>query len=74
MAYYVLKYKNGVNTGAKVFPGGDIEPNLGVCTEVTIRSLRYAGIVDLQEAIYNDLVLHWNEYPMDRWGAKKPEH
>lgn len=73
MAYHTLNYKDGINTGSKVFPGGDIEPGLGVCTEVTIRALRYAGITDLQEAINRDINFHWNDYPMDRWGAKKTD-
>jgi uncharacterized protein YijF (DUF1287 family) len=73
MAYHVLTYKDNVNTDSKVFPGGDLEPGLGVCTEVTIRSLRYAGIVDLQQAIHDDLASHRNDYPMSRWGAKKPD-
>lgn len=73
MAYHTLNYKDGINTGSKVFPGGDIEPGLGVCTEVTIRALRYAGITDLQEAINRDINSHWNDYPMDRWGAKKTD-
>ncbi len=73
MAYHTLNYKDGINTGSKVFPGGDIEPDLGVCTEVTIRSLRYAGIVDLQEAINKDINFHWSDYHMDRWDAKKTD-
>jgi uncharacterized protein YijF (DUF1287 family) len=74
MAYRVPEYKNGSYIGGKVFPGGDIAPSLGVCTEVTIRTLRYAGIVDLQEAIYNDLKSSWNDYPEKRWNAKKPDN
>jgi len=73
MAYRVLEYKDGSYIGGKVFPGGDISPTLGVCTEVTIRALRYAGITDLQEAINSDLKSSWNDYPMKRWNAKKPD-
>jgi uncharacterized protein YijF (DUF1287 family) len=73
MGYYVLTYKDGINTGSKVFPGGDLDPSIGVCTEVTIRALRLGGICDLQEEIYNDLKKSWGDYPMSRWGAKKPD-
>lgn len=73
MGYYVLTYKDGINTGRKVFPGGDMDPAMGVCTDVTIRALRMGGVCDLQEEIYNDLKTSWSDYPMSRWGAKKPD-
>ncbi|MBZ0204319.1 MAG: DUF1287 domain-containing protein [Ignavibacteria bacterium] len=73
MGYYVLTYKDGSNTGSKVFPGGDMDPTTGVCTEVTVRALRWGGICDLQEEIYNDLKANFSDYPMSRWGAKKPD-
>jgi uncharacterized protein len=73
MAYHVLKYKNGELTGSKVFPGGDLDPSLGVCTDVTVRALRWGGVCDLQEEIYNDIKTSWSDYPMSRWGAKKPD-
>ncbi len=73
MAYISLNYKDGVNMNKQVYPMGDIQPDLGVCTEVTIRALRYAGIVDLQQAIHEDLKSHWQDYPMSRWGAKEPD-
>ncbi|MEO8514431.1 MAG: DUF1287 domain-containing protein [Ignavibacteria bacterium] len=73
MGYYVLTYKDGVNTGKKVFPGGDLDPSMGVCTEVIIRALRWGGVCDLQEEIYNDIKSNFGDYPMSRWGAKKPD-
>jgi uncharacterized protein YijF (DUF1287 family) len=73
MGYYVCTYKDGVNTGSKVFPGGDIDPNIGVCTDVIVRALRLGGVCDLQEEIYNDLKKNWSDYPMNRWSAKKPD-
>lgn len=73
MGYYILTYKDGVNTGSKVFPGGDMDPGFGVCTEVIIRALRWGGVCDLQEEIYNDIKANWSDYPMSRWGAKKPD-
>lgn len=54
MAYYVLKYKDGNFTGQKVIPYGDLDPSIGVCTDVIIRSLRNAGIVDPQKAVQED--------------------
>ncbi|RPI19317.1 MAG: DUF1287 domain-containing protein [Ignavibacteriae bacterium] len=72
-AYHVLTYLNGENTGSPVFPNGDLEPNLGVCTDVTIRALRFGGVVDLQEVIYNDIKSNQSDYPMKRWNAKKPD-
>ncbi|MCI0448166.1 MAG: DUF1287 domain-containing protein [Chlorobi bacterium] len=73
MAYHVLKYRDGEFTGTKVFPNGDLDPTLGVCTDVTIRALRWGGVCDLQEEIYNDVKSNWSDYPMKRWGAKKPD-
>jgi uncharacterized protein YijF (DUF1287 family) len=73
MGYYVCTYKDGKNTGSKVFPGGDIAPEIGVCTDVIVRALRWGGVCDLQEEIYNDLINSWGSYPMKRWNAKKPD-
>ncbi|MBX7042071.1 MAG: DUF1287 domain-containing protein [Ignavibacteria bacterium] len=73
MGYYVLTYKDGVNTGSRVFPGGDLDPKIGVCTDVIVRSLRYAGIVDLQEAVNKDIKAAMSDYPISRWGKKKAD-
>ena len=73
MGYYVLKYKDGEYIGKKVYPGGDLDPGIGVCTDVLVRALRYANIVDLQEAIHEDLKKNWGDYPTGRWGSKKPD-
>lgn len=73
MGYYVLTFKDGFDTGRKVFPGGDLDPAIGVCTDVIVRSLRYAGIVDLQEAVNTDILSHRSEYPLSRWGGKKAD-
>ncbi len=73
MAYHELNYKDGIKTGKSVYPMGDMEPSLGVCVEITIRALRYAGIVDLQQAIHEDIKLHWVNYPMIRWGANSAD-
>lgn len=73
MGYYVLTYKDGINTGSMVFPGGDLDPGIGVCTDVIVRSLRYAGLVDLQEAVNTDIKNNMFEYPLSRWGKKKTD-
>ncbi len=73
MGYYVLTYNDGINTGKKVYPMGDLDPSMGVCTEVIIRALRWGGVCDLQEEIYNDIKSNFDDYPMSRWGAKKPD-
>jgi uncharacterized protein YijF (DUF1287 family) len=70
MAYVALNYKDGINTGKLVYPGGDLAPTTGVCVEVTIRALRCAGIVDLQEAMHIDIQNNFDKYPMSRWSAK----
>ncbi len=73
MAYHVLKYGNGEYTGSAVYPNGDLDPSIGVCTEVTIRALRLGGLCDLQKEIHEDIIANWNDYPMSRWSAKKPD-
>lgn len=73
MAYYVLKYHDTGYVGSKVYPMGDLEPALGVCTEVTIRALRWGNVCDLQEEIHNDIKAHRDDYPVSRWNAKKPD-
>jgi len=49
------------------FPMGDIDSHIGTCTDVVIRSLRYAG-VDLQAQIYEDIILNPGTYSQ----VKKP--
>jgi uncharacterized protein YijF (DUF1287 family) len=62
MAYYTIP-----------FPGGDIDPSIGVCTDVVIRALRLAGIADLQLELNKDIKANWNKYPMKRWNSKKAD-
>ena len=73
MGYYILKYEEGEYTGKKVYPNGDLDPGIGVCTDVIVRALRKADIIDLQEAIHEDLLENWSDYPTWRWGLKKPD-
>lgn len=49
------------------FPGGDLDPAHGVCTDVIIRALRAAWGVDLQLAVNRDMRAHFASYPK-QWG------
>lgn len=53
------------------YPGGDVAPNRGVCTDVVIRSYRTIGI-DLQQKVHEDMRAHFNAYP-NHWGLSKPD-
>jgi len=44
------------------YPGGDVPENIGVCTDVVIRSYRKLGI-DLQKLVHLDMKNHFSEYP-----------
>jgi uncharacterized protein YijF (DUF1287 family) len=54
------------------FPGGDVPPERGVCTDVVIRALRVARSLDLQRAVHEDLVAHRAAYPK-RWAGNAPD-
>jgi uncharacterized protein YijF (DUF1287 family) len=45
------------------FPMGDVPREIGVCTDVIVRAVRNAG-VDLQKALYDDIVRAPRAYPM----------
>ena len=60
-AYVVLDY-----------PGGDVPPETGVCTDVVIRSYRKLGI-DLQQLVHEDMRKNFSKYPKN-WGAKRPDN
>ncbi|WP_054004992.1 DUF1287 domain-containing protein [Cypionkella psychrotolerans] len=51
------------------FPGGDVDPAHGVCTDVIIRTLRTAWGIDLQLAVNRDMKAHFAAYPQ-QWGLK----
>jgi uncharacterized protein YijF (DUF1287 family) len=44
------------------YPGGDVPPDVGVCTDVIVRALRNAGI-DLQKEIFEDAGRARSAYP-----------
>ena len=60
-AYRVLKY-----------PGGDVPPERGVCTDVIIRAFRVARAADLQKLVHEDMRAHFGLYPR-RWGLARPD-
>ncbi|TQV73008.1 DUF1287 domain-containing protein [Aliikangiella marina] len=59
-AYYAIEY-----------PNGDVPANIGVCTDVVIRSFRELG-VDLQQLVHEDMSAHFSKYP-NLWGLKRPD-
>ncbi|WP_232848622.1 DUF1287 domain-containing protein [Bowmanella yangjiangensis] len=55
------------------YPGGDVPDNIGVCTDLVIRSYRTLG-VDLQQLVHEDIRQHFSLYPSKRiWGLSKPD-
>lgn len=53
------------------YPGGDVPENIGVCTDLIIRSYRKFGI-DLQVLVHEDMKRNFSKYPA-RWGLSKPD-
>lgn len=55
------------------YPGGDVPENIGVCTDVVIRSYREVGI-DLQKLVHQDIKANFSKYPSKRiWGLSQPD-
>jgi uncharacterized protein len=57
---------------ALAFPGGDVAPDRGVCTDVIIRAMRVGWHVDLQLAVNRDMKADFAAYPT-RWGLTKTD-
>ncbi|HEY0427215.1 MAG TPA: DUF1287 domain-containing protein [Pyrinomonadaceae bacterium] len=53
------------------YPGGDVPPERGACTDIVIRAFRNAGI-DLQKEVHEDMERNFALYPQ-RWGLTKPD-
>ena len=51
------------------YPGGDVDPSTGVCTDVVIRTFRDALRFDFQKAVYEDMKANFSKYPQI-WGHK----
>ncbi|MFK7843927.1 MAG: DUF1287 domain-containing protein [Rhodothermales bacterium] len=50
------------------YPNGDVPANIGVCTDVIIRSYRAIG-TDLQVLVHEDMAQNFSAYPSKRiWG------
>ena len=55
------------------YPNGDVPANIGVCTDVIIRSYRKLGS-DLQVLVHKDIAKNFHVYPSKRiWGLNKPD-
>ena len=55
------------------YPWGDVPKEIGVCTDVVIRSYRVLGI-DLQRLVHEDMKANFDKYPSTRiWGLKGPD-
>lgn len=55
------------------YPGGDVPANIGVCTDVVIRSYRRLDI-DLQRLVHEDMRRNFSDYPSKRiWGLSRPD-
>ena len=55
------------------YPNGDVPADIGVCTDVLIRSYRKLG-VDLQVLLHEDMRANFSKYPSKRiWGLSRPD-
>ncbi|GAL03499.1 hypothetical protein JCM19237_6393 [Photobacterium aphoticum] len=55
------------------YPNGDVPADIGVCTDVVIRSYRQLGI-DLQVLVHEDMRQHFSSYPSKRiWGLTRTD-
>ena len=53
------------------YPGGDVPPEIGVCTDEVVRSYRKLGI-DLQKEVHEDMKSNFGLYPR-KWGLKRTD-
>jgi uncharacterized protein YijF (DUF1287 family) len=60
-SYRTLTFRDGRDTGRFTYPGGDVDPSRGVCTDVVVRGLRSAGL-DLQPLVHADVLAHPDAY------------
>lgn len=55
------------------YPNGDVPSDIGVCTDVVIRSYRKLGI-DLQKLVHEDMKEYFDLYPSRKiWGLSKTD-
>lgn len=72
MSYRPTVYRDGQNTGALVYPNGDIDPTIGVCTDLIVRAFREAGY-DLQKLVHEDAQAHFTAYPYSRYDMTRTD-
>jgi uncharacterized protein len=53
------------------YPGGDVPPDVGVCTDLVVRAYRAVG-VDLQRLVHEDMRSAFSAYPA-LWGLTRPD-
>lgn len=53
------------------YPGGDVAPDRGVCTDVVVRAFRKVGL-DLQQSLHEDMARAFSSYPR-QWGLRGPD-
>src|SRR5215471_4438722 len=53
------------------YPGGDVPPGTGVCTDEVIRAYRTVGI-DLQKEVHEDMAANFSAYPT-KWRRQAPD-
>jgi len=63
---YIMEYRT------MAYPGGDVPPETGVCTDLVVRAFRNAGY-DLQSLLHEDRKAHPEVYPTYIWENKKPD-
>lgn len=54
------------------YPGGDVDSDTGVCTDVIIRTYRTAFGFDFQKAVHEDMRRHFKAYPKN-WNLTRPD-
>jgi uncharacterized protein YijF (DUF1287 family) len=69
--HHIVRYDPGYVRIA--YPGGDVPPETGVCTDEVIRAYRAVG-VDLQKEVHEDMAANFSAYPSKRlWGRTSPD-
>ena len=55
------------------YPNGDVPANIGVCTDVIVRTYRAIG-TDFQQLVHEDMVANFEAYPSKRiWGLSRTD-
>lgn len=54
------------------YPGGDVGPERGVCTDVIVRAYRAGLGLDLQQLVHEDMARDFKAYPAN-WGLSRPD-